>query len=280
MKTPNSSLSHSLIIALVIALSPLPLVANTLRNHSAADSTVQVQFGLDSVKVDSILTHRLETARLLFKYSDNFSHANELRSKAGSYDAFCDTVSRILQLPKSSLKTPVYLYADSVEQLLCFKGWPPLHENQAFSGPNEIHANGLGAIQHEIVHILANNLIAYAKSVFFAEGIEQYVEIVRSDDMFRKDLRIAKKHLSEPWESWANDSIGFWATGEAESIVVAYPVSGLFVNYLIQRSGLETFKKFYRRIRLEVSTEVAFSIIYGYPLNEAIAEFKRTVASW
>ncbi len=279
MITPTSSLHHPLIIALAIALSTLPLFANIPHDHSITDSTVQVQFGTDSAKVDSILTRRFETRRLLFRYSGSFSHENELRSKADSYDAFCDTVSRILQLPASSLKTPVYLYADSGEQLLCFKGWPPLHEDQAFSGPNEIHAIGLGAIQHEIVHILANNLIAYAKSAFFAEGIEQYVEIIRSRDVFQKDLRIAKKHLSQPWESWANDSIGFWATGLEESIVVAYPVSGLFVNYLIQRSGIGTFKKFYRRIRTEISTEAAFFVVYGYPLSQAISEFKTTIAA-
>lgn len=280
MKTPSSSLIYSIIIAGAIAISPLSLLGKTRPNNSVADSTVWVQFGIDSVKVDSILTHKLQTSRFLFRYSDNFPYASKLQSKASSYDAFCDTVSRILRLPKASFKTNVYLYADSVEQFQCFKGWPALRENQAVSLIREIHANGLGAIEHEAVHILANDLIAYAKSSFFAEGIEQYVELVRSNDKFRKAVTIANNHISEPWETWANDSIAFWATGSDESIVVAYPVSGLFVKYLIEWRGLDTFKVFYRRIRTEASTEGAFTITYGYPLSTAISEFKATIASW
>jgi hypothetical protein len=280
MKTRVPSLILlAIILAVIIPSRSSPLPKGPFE-HSLADSILMVQFGIDSTMVDSLLIHKLETTRFLFRFSANLRNPNELRSKASSYDAFCDTVSRILQLAKSSFKTNVYLYADTLEQSLCFKGWPPLRENQAVSLLREIHANGLGAIKHEIVHVLFNDLVAHARSAFFAEGVEQYVEQVRSDDVFRQALRIAKKFLSHPWEKWANDSIGFWATGEDESIIVAYPVSGLFVKYLIQRSGVETFKEFYRRIRTEVSTEVAFSIVYGYPLSKAISEFKTTIASW
>ena len=248
-------------IPLMIVLTIIYACVITSRSFSLFVNPIErpvIQFGMDSTMVDSLLNHKLETSRFLFRYSAKFRYADQLQSRVSSYESFCDTVSHILQLPKSTLKTPIYLYADSVEQLLCFKGWSALRENQAFTGPNEIHANGLGAIEHEIVHVLANNLIAYAKSVFFAEGIEQYVEIVRSDEVFRKDLRIAKKFISKPWDKWANDTIGFWATGEDESIVVAYPVSGLFVKFLLQHSNLEIFKEFYRAIRTEVSTEAAF----------------------
>lgn len=285
MRYPNSSLVYLTLVAAAIVMSPASLFGKAPLNHSAADSVVWVQFRIDSVKVDSLLTHRLETSRFIFRYSASFLYANELRSKASSYDAFCDTVTRILRLPKASFETNVYLYADSVEQFLCFKGWPALRENQAVSLIREIHANGLGAIEHETVHILVNDLIAYATSSFFAEGIEQYVEQVRSVDAFRKALAVAKKFLKEPFEKWANGSIGFWATPLDDSLpaaapVSAYPVSGLFVNYLIQRSGVETFKEFYRRIRTEKSSEAAFSIVYGYPFSKAISEFKTTIASW
>jgi len=280
MKAHSPSLICSTIIAATIALSPPSSPGRTAINHSLADSVVWIQFGIDWVMVDSLLTHKLETARFLFRYSDNFRHAKELQSQTSSYDAYCDTVSRILELPTASFKTNVYLYADSIEQSQCFKGWPALREGQAFSFVREIHANGLGALEHETVHVLVNDLIAYASSAFFAEGIAHYVECIRSDDVLQKSIRIAKKVLSEPWDEWANDSIGFWSTGQIESIIVTYPVSGLFVNYLIQRSGLRTFKEFYRRIRTEKSAEVAFPIVYGHPLSKAISEFKTTIASW
>lgn len=249
---------------------------------SAADSVVFVQFGIDSAMVDSLLIYKLETSRFLFRYSPKFPQAGELRSKGGSYDAYCDTITSLLQLPKSHFKTVVYLYADSSEQFLCFKGWPQLRENQAVSLLREIHASGLLPIEHEIVHILFNDLVAHARSPFFAEGVALYVEYVRSDESSHNAIRIAKKYLPQPWEKWANDSIGFWATGDEHSIIVAYPVSGLFVKYLIQRYGLETFKDFYRCIRKDASTDVdaAFLITYGYSLSKAISDFKTTIASW
>lgn len=242
---------------------------------------MMVQFGIDSTMIDSLLIHKLETGRFLFRYSPHFPHLDELQTNAAAYDAFCDTVTRLLQLPDSNFKIIVYMYADPREWSLCFKGWPPPdRENQAVTLIQEIHAYGLLPIEHETVHVLFNVFVAYAKSSFFAEGIQQYVEQVRSDDEFHKAVRIANKFSKEPFEQWANDSIDFWATPEEESNIVAYPVSGLFVKYLIQRSGLETFKEFYRRIRTEASTDVAFSITYGYSLSKAISEFKRTIASW
>jgi hypothetical protein len=281
MNVRSSSLIRLMLIATAITLTSSSVFGRILLTHSAPDSIVFVQFGIDSAKVDSILTNRIETSRFLFRYSDNFSLASELHSKASLFDAHCDTVTRLLDLPKSEFKTTVYLYANATEWSLCFKGWPPpTAENQAVTLLREIHANALLPLEHEIVHILVNDLIAYAKSSFFAEGVAQYVQYVRSNEEVQKAVRIAKKVLSEPWDKWANDSIGFWSTGQIESIIVTYPVSGLFVKQLIESHGLKTFKEFYRRIRTEATTEAAFAATYGHPLSKAIAEFKTTIATW
>ena len=281
MSSHNSSLVRPIIIAVTIALSSFPLFGKTSHTHSVTDSTVQMQFGIDSTRADSLLAHTLESKRFVFRFSSHFLHVDQLRDNAPLYDAFCDSAARLLQLRDSSFKTVVCLFANREEWAFCVRGWPPPdRENRAVTFRFEVCSYGLRPIEHEAVHVLCNRFLAYSKSVFFAEGIEQYVEIARSNDTFRNAVRIAKKFLNEPFQRWASDSVGFWATPFDDSDVVAYPVSGLFVRYLIQRSGLDTFKEFYRRIRTEVSTEAAFSLVYGQSLSEATSDFKKAIASW
>ncbi|MBI3004705.1 MAG: hypothetical protein HYY49_04745, partial [Ignavibacteriales bacterium] len=140
---------------------------------------------------------------------------------------------------------------------------------------NEIHTLGLFPIEHESVHILFNHAVAHSKSQFFAEGIVQYFEHSRDSSAYERDLGIARKNLDQPIMKWIIGKKDFWDAPKDDWITVTYPISGVFVRYVIDKYGFLAFKEFYKKTEngSTVTVEEAFENTFSSKLADDVAEF-------
>ena len=140
---------------------------------------------------------------------------------------------------------------------------------------NEIHTLGLFPIEHESVHILFNSSVAYTNSQFFAEGVTQYFEHSRDTTVYLRDLEIVRKNLNQPIKDWINGTKNFWDSPKDDWITVTYPISGVFVRFLIDKYGLKAFKDFYKTMSgpSNISVADAFQNAFDSNLGHDISEF-------
>ena len=211
--------------------------------------------------------NRIMTSKhYVFHYSEKVSNSDKLEVKAADFDQYCDEAIIKLELERPDYKIDCYIYSDENEKFF-LSGIP---------GPGgvtygkEIHTLGFGAIEHESVHVLFNSEFSQPSNNFFNEGIRQYYEYVTDVKSLAAGRNTVRKYLNEPIEKWANGSIYFFHTPSENERLVAYPASGLFVNYLIDNHGLDKFKQFYGKL----DVEAGFLEVYGKPLADTVKEWK------
>jgi len=218
------------------------------------------------------LPRRLESAYYVFHYSKRVPEFETIKSKAIQLDDFCNKALIDLELTKPVFKIPCYIYSSETEKFI-FTGFPG---GGAVTYGRDIHSLGFGSIEHETVHALFNNLVSEPSGNFFNEGIQQYYEQKIYPEVLARDKELSKKYMNEPIEKWANDSINFFSTPSENGRFLAYPISGLFVKYLLENYGLSKFKEFY----IKTDTESGFEEVYGETLKDVVMKWKVTAASW
>ncbi len=277
----NKSTRQSILTILVV-LSSIAIQDCTQvgleRTRQTADSSAIFSFNFQRDEIEKRLGLQFESRYYTFRFSEKLNF-DTLQAKSIEYDQFCDNVIRLLELSAPTEKIQCYIYSDESEAALT--GF--LHSGGGFALPkNEIHTFGYFALEHESAHILFNNAVCWPQSSFFSEGLRQFVEHKLYPHLLERDKDIAKRYLDQPIESWANGTKDFWESAKDDWITVSYPISGLFVRFLIDAHGLDKFKEFYRKldISLSVDLENKFSDVYKTPLHNAIQHWKTLVQAW
>jgi hypothetical protein len=217
---------------------------------------------------EKCLSYKLESRYYFFHCSDKAVDVEMLKSRASVFDNYCNEVVLRLELDKPDYKIDCYIYTDENEKLL-LSGTPG---RGGVTYGKEIHTLGFDAIEHESVHVLFNSDVGQPNNNFFNEGIRQYYEYTTNAESLEASRKTVRKYLNEPIEKWANGSVYFFSTPSENGWPVAYPASGLFVKFLIDRHGLEKFKGFYKKVDVDIDT--GFLEVYGKPLVDMVKEWK------
>jgi hypothetical protein len=120
----------------------------------------------------------------------------------------------------------------------------PGNNSAGFSIRGEIHTNGynIGLVKHEYSHYLFDNTIHQDNNpAFFVEGCVEYVTNINDSTLFRQRIEIAKKFKDtlNYTDLIINNKDFYGQYSEAN-----YSICGIFVKYLIDQYGVETFKKY------------------------------------
>jgi hypothetical protein len=120
----------------------------------------------------------------------------------------------------------------------------PGNNSAGFSIRGEIHTNGynIGLVKHEYSHYLFDNTIHQDNNpAFFVEGCVEYVTNINDSTLFRQRIEIAKKFKDtlNYTDLIINNKDFYGQYSEAN-----YSICGVFVKYLIDQYGVETFKKY------------------------------------
>ncbi len=134
------------------------------------------------------------------------------------------------------------------------------NNSAGFSIRGEIHTNGynIGLVKHEFSHYLFDNTINQDNNpAFFVEGCVEYVTNINNSSLFKQRIEIAQKYkdtLNYADLIVANkDFYGQYSESN-------YSICGIFVKYLIDQFGVETFKKYCLTNNKLVATKDIFKI--------------------
>lgn len=146
---------------------------------------------------------------------------------------------------------------------------------------NGIHINGLDLemIKHETFHLLWNTIVGSpGNSSFLNEGIQEYYQQLSDSTRINKNIEILMRYANYNIENLVIRGNGqdFWGGPSENNWPIAYNISGLFVKYLIDNWGLETFKQFY----ILTDRKEAYEKIYSLTHMEIIEEFYNWIKSY
>lgn len=120
----------------------------------------------------------------------------------------------------------------------------PGNNSAGFSIRGEIHTNGFntGLVKHEYSHFLFDNTVPQDNNpAFFVEGCVEYVTNLNDKDLYKKRVETAKKFKDSLnyTDLIINNKDFYGQYSEAN-----YSICGVFVKYIIDKFGVETFKKY------------------------------------
>ncbi len=120
----------------------------------------------------------------------------------------------------------------------------PGNNSAGFSIRGEIHTNGFNTtlIKHEYSHYLIDNSIPQENNpAFFIEGCVEYVTDLNDTPLYKQRLSAAKKLQDTlKYEDLIIDNKDFYGQYSEAN----YSVCGVFVKYLIDRYGVDKFKRY------------------------------------
>ena len=133
---------------------------------------------------------------------------------------------------------------------------------------NGIHINGLDLefIKHETFHLLWNTIVGSpGNQAFLSEGIQEYYQQLLDSTRIQRNIEILKQHSDYAIEKLIlrGDMNDFWGGPAENNWPIAYNISGLFVKYLIDNWGLDTYKRFYTMTDRENAYKEIYNLTPG-----------------
>jgi hypothetical protein len=143
----------------------------------------------------------------------------------------------------------------------------PGNNSAGFSIRGEIHTNGFdtGLVKHEYSHFLFDNAIPQDNNpAFFVEGCVEYVTNINDSILFRRRIETAKKFKDTLNYAGLiiNNSNFYGQYSEAN-----YSVCGIFVKYLVDKFGVNSFKQYCLTGNKKVKTKDIFNIDFDGIVN-------------
>ena len=160
----------------------------------------------------------------------------------------------------------VYIYAKR-EDLQGFLAIPMSMHMWGLNVNNVIHSESydIETIKHEATHNFIKQKIGDNHNNFFNEGFRQYTEYLFDKNKYRLDKDTTLVYLDLLTVSLTE---GNWQ--EFFGHPQPYPISGVFVKYVIDKSGLKNFKEMYSKNMIAEEIKK----LYGLTMMQLITEFK------
>ena len=138
----------------------------------------------------------------------------------------------------------------------------------AHNGVIHVIGEDKGLISHESFHAIWDKLIGI-RNTFFAEGIQMYYEFICDTSKITAALDVMKKHKEYDLKSLIITGNNFFNGPNENNRSIAYPISGLFSMYLIEKYGLEKYKLLFKAEK----GENGFTEVYELKLDIILADF-------
>ena len=189
------------------------------------------------------------------------------KTKLDSFDLFVNKYIDVMKLKTPTSRITCFIHADNKEISYISTHFGHLCGGTTYGivTGNEIHSLGFnGAIAHESSHIIFNSIYNKFPPTFFSEGIRQYYDYAISPEFLRDGIKTAQQFIEEDISPVILGHQNFFQGDKY------YKISGVFVKYLIDKEGLDTFKKFYSKINarnIDVSLHETYSVYLETCMN-------------
>jgi hypothetical protein len=184
-----------------------------------------------------------------------------------SFEDFC----RLYQVKRPPEKLKFFIHSDQLE-INIVSGDPKPGTTGGFVIDSLIHTVGLDKdlLTHEGVHYIFNFNLR-SPNAFFNEGIPLSFALFQHPERIRNDCKLIRDNLEI--RNLITGKTGFWEGPYKKGQCLSYPISGLFIKFLIDNYGIDKLKSFYQYPDI---TE-GFKNIYNMELPVIVEEWKNYI---
>jgi hypothetical protein len=241
-------------------------LGNLKENKYIPDSLVDlalIQKENYSRKIDNALIE----ACFSCKYNTISQFQVTIDSLIDSFNGFC----KLYKVKKPSQKLKFFIHADQSE-INIVSGDPKPGSTGGFVIDSLIHAVGIDKelLTHEGVHFIFNNNLRSPNS-FFNEGIPMSFTLFQHPERITSDCKLIQDNLDI--QDLITGKTEFWKGPYKNGQCLSYPISGLFVKFLIDKYGIDKLKLFYQFTDIEEG----FKAVYNMELPVIATEWKNYV---
>lgn len=187
-----------------------------------------------------------------------------------SMDNFIDKLSQKLNIDTENYKKVKFFLYNNLSDAAYLSGMPFPMQMSGLNVNNVAHSTSFDVktIKHEATHWLISQKIGDNSNNFYVEGFRQYTDYLLDSVSYKNDLLISQENINNLTISLIDgDSHEFFSSPHN------YPISGVFVKYLIDKVGLETFKDYYSADMVNDR----FLVNHGLDKQEIIIDFKKNI---
>jgi hypothetical protein len=236
----------------VIKNNKMSYLGNLKENKFIPDSLVDLALIRKKNYAQKIDNNYIE-ACFSCKYKTISQFQGTIDALIDSFDDFC----RLYKVKKPSQKLRFYIHSDQLE-INIVSGDPKPGSTGGLVIDSLIHSVGLDneLLTHEGVHFIFNS---YFKSpnAFFNEGIPMSFALFQHPGRVKNDCKLILDNLEI--KELISGKTAFWNGPYKNGQCLSYPISGLFVKFLIDKYGIDKLKQFYQFTDIEEGLKTAYN---------------------
>ena len=250
----------------ILRNNKMSYLGNLTENKFTADSLVDLALIRNKNYTQTIDNKYIE-ACFSCKYKTVSQFQGSIDALIDSFDNFC----RLYEVEKPSQKLKFFIHSDQLE-INIVSGDPKPGSTGGIVIDSLIHTVGLDEdlLTHEGVHFIFNSNLK-SPNAFFNEGIPLSFALFQHPERITNDCKLIQDNLEI--EDLVTGKTGFWNGPYKNGQCLSYPISGLFVKFLLDKYGIDKLKRFYQY------SDVAegFKAVYNAELPIMVKEWKNYV---
>ena len=171
-----------------------------------------------------------------------------------SFDDFC----RLYKVKKPTQKLKFFIHGDQLE-INIVSGDPKPGSTGGLVIDSLIHSVGLDneLLTHEGVHYIFNSNLK-SPNAFFNEGIPMSFTLFQNPGRIKNDCKLILDNLEI--KDLISGKTAFWNGPYKNGQCLSYPISGLFVKFLIDKYGIDKLKLFYQFTDIEKGLKAVYNV--------------------
>ena len=250
----------------VLKNNKMSYLGNLKENRFTSDSLVDLAL-IRKENYSQKIDNKYIEACFSCKYNTIIQFQGSIDALINSFDDFC----RLYKVKKPSQKLKFFIHWDQLE-INIVSGDPKPGSTGGFVIDSLIHTVGLDKelLIHEGVHFLFNYNLK-SPNAFFNEGIPLSFALFQNPEQITNDCKLIQDNLEII--DLVTGKTEFWKGPYKNGQCLSYPISGLFVKFLIDKYGIDKLNRFYQYTDI---TE-GFKTIYNLELPIIATEWKNYV---
>jgi hypothetical protein len=250
----------------ILKNNKMSYLGNLKENKFIPDSLVDLALIRKKNYAQKIANKYIE-ARFSCKYNTISQFQGSIDDLIDSFDDFC----KLYKVKKPNQKLRFFIHSDQLE-INIVSGDPKPGSTGGFVIDSMIHTVGIDneLLTHEGVHFIFNSNLS-SPNAFFREGIPLSFALFQHPEQITNDCKLIQDNLEI--KDLITGKTGFWNGPYKNGQCLSYPISGLFIKFLIDKYGIDKLKRFYKYTDI---TE-GFKAVYNGELPIMVKEWKNYV---
>ena len=215
---------------------------------------------------DNYFCRRINSRYFKLNFPCTFATDAMSESLGNELDDYVNQLCRHLNVDTTNIQrieTNFYASREELQYFIAAPLWQTIY-GKSFGDINHITGFDLATFKHETGHSIIGTKIGFNPSPFYMEGFRQFTDYFFSDLAYSNDLIVFNNNRERLTPELVHaENVDFFRGMEN------YSISGVFIAFIIEKIGLETFKEAYVANRID-----EMLIDRGLTIQQLIEDFK------